>query len=310
VEHLLFGPGDENSFFYGADNLVSPPSINRHSSDLYLKATQFIAGQAVNVGLNIEYLLEKYDNFVLPKFATKAPDGIKLHLVGGHYFNSGSDDDTVTGARLRSEVLFGGDGNDTLTGGRGDDVLIGGNDSDTYVFGKGHGEDRIYESAAGGSDTIQLDAGFDFSVDKQGNDLVITTLWSTLALKGSGKITVDGFFYDYAVTSTVENIQSEFYTGSLLEYWDKVHVYFDNLNSANFSLDNVLSAFDYLTAGSTPATIDAGAGEDTLSFSDVKASEVNFDLSTGKGSVVWGIVPVSGDATLPASRGVIVKSGV
>jgi Ca2+-binding RTX toxin-like protein/pimeloyl-ACP methyl ester carboxylesterase len=294
-------PGDVNTLFYGADNIVAAPNVTRHSSDLYLKATQFVVNEAADVGLSIERIFEEYDDFVLPKFTAKAPGGLNLHLVGGPYFNSGTDDDTVTGARLRSEVLFAGDGNDTLLGGRGDDVLFGGRDNDTYVFGIGHGEDRIYESLSGGNDTIQLKDGIDFTVDRQGNDLVITTLWSILAITGSGKIVVDSFFYDYGSTSTVENIQSEFYTGSLRDYWNQVQVYFDDLSSADFSLDNILSAFGYLTAGSTPATIDAGGGEDTLSFSDVKASEINFDLGTGEGGVVWGIVPVTGGATLLAA---------
>ncbi|MBG8766749.1 calcium-binding protein, partial [Neisseria meningitidis] len=40
--------------------------------------------------------------------------------------------------------LYGNDGNDTLIGGAGNDYLEGGSGSDTYVFGKGFGQDTVY----------------------------------------------------------------------------------------------------------------------------------------------------------------------
>ncbi|HFC7817673.1 TPA: hypothetical protein ACFOZK_002215, partial [Neisseria meningitidis] len=57
--------------------------------------------------------------------------------------------------------LYGNDGNDTLIGGVGNDYLEGGSGSDTYVFGKGFGQDAVYnyDYATGRKDIIRFTDG-------------------------------------------------------------------------------------------------------------------------------------------------------
>lgn len=96
---------------------------------------------------------------------------------------------------LGADNLQGGEGDDVLIGGFGDDILIGGrfgvgntyNDTagnDTYLFGRGDGQDRIYDrdSNAGNLDVLVFSAGVaptDVQASRNGNVLV-------LAIKGTG----------------------------------------------------------------------------------------------------------------------------
>lgn len=63
-----------------------------------------------------------------------------------------SGDDRLEGGP-GNDALSGGAGNDTLVGGTGDDRLEGGPGSDLYLFGRGHGRDRLFEQDATPSNT-------------------------------------------------------------------------------------------------------------------------------------------------------------
>ncbi|ADX45958.1 putative rtx family calcium-binding cytotoxins and bacteriocins protein [Paracidovorax avenae ATCC 19860] len=88
-----------------------------------------------------------------------------------------------------ADVLQGGDGDDVLDGGAGNDILAGGvydtwNGSfrgagnDTYLFGRGDGQDTIYndDAAAGHLDKLVFKAGVkpaDVQIERQDNELVL-----------------------------------------------------------------------------------------------------------------------------------------
>jgi Ca2+-binding RTX toxin-like protein len=84
-----------------------------------------------------------------------AGDDIALGSAGNDAIDGGAGDD----------VLFGGDGNDTISGGAGDDLIFGGSGNDTFVVSSPlDGHDIILGfdgDAAGGQDTLDLDALFD-----------------------------------------------------------------------------------------------------------------------------------------------------
>jgi len=69
--------------------------------------------------------------------------------------------------------LSAGAGNDTLIGGMGNDYLAGGDDADTYVFAKGHGSDKVYDSSK--QSTVQFtDVNFaDVKFRREGSNLVL-----------------------------------------------------------------------------------------------------------------------------------------
>ena len=109
----------------------------------------------------------------------------------------GSDDDDIIAGWGGNDIIYGGAGNDTLLGGDGDDKLYGeaghdvldggaGNDylaggpgNDTYLFGKGDGQDTIFDEddTAGNMDTIRFGEGIapdEIMLSRSGYDLVIS----------------------------------------------------------------------------------------------------------------------------------------
>lgn len=92
------------------------------------------------------------------------------------------------------DTLSGGGGADLLQGGRGNDEMRGDGGADVFVFGQGHGKDRILDFTPG-EDLIDLRGlaapGFGYealAIRSSGADCVIQT--------GSGKITLSGLAPD------------------------------------------------------------------------------------------------------------------
>ena len=80
-----------------------------------------------------DYLLSGYGNDVL--IGGEGND-VLIDIYGGsNLLDGGGGDDHLTG----------GTGNDFLIGGHGNDSLLGGAGDDVYVFGRGFGQDMIYE---------------------------------------------------------------------------------------------------------------------------------------------------------------------
>jgi len=91
-----------------------------------------------------------------------------------------------------ADTLDGGDGNDFLDGGAGDDSLTGGPGDDTYRFGRGYGQDVIFnaDSGAGRVDALELADDVlpqDISVARSGAHL-------TLAIGGADGLRVDNWY--------------------------------------------------------------------------------------------------------------------
>jgi len=86
--------------------------------------------------------------------------------------SAGAGNDTLIGG-MGNDDLYGGAGNDTLIGGAGNDYLSGDDDADTYVFAKGHGSDKVYDSSK--QSTVQFtDVNFaDVKFRREGSNLVL-----------------------------------------------------------------------------------------------------------------------------------------
>ncbi len=74
---------------------------------------------------------------------------------GGRDLLKGSGGSDVLEGGGGKDKLVGGAGNDRLCGDRGQDILTGGAGADTFVFGRGHGADRIRDFTPG-TDLIDL----------------------------------------------------------------------------------------------------------------------------------------------------------
>ncbi|MEJ8836100.1 calcium-binding protein [Ramlibacter sp. AN1133] len=195
---------------------------------------------------------------------------------------AGAGDDTIDGGdgtdSLRGEdgrdVLLGGAGDDNLQGGNGDDVLDGGagNDvlvggtydgywntyagpgADTYAFGRGDGQDTVYDNdtSTGVVDSIVFKAGVspaDVQVVRPSNaDLVLKITGTT------DQITVKNFF-----------------TGDAAGGWAVEEIRFEDDPSTVWTLSTVkalaitgTAAADYLAGYASDDTINASAGDDSV----------------------------------------------
>ncbi|HJQ57598.1 MAG TPA: calcium-binding protein, partial [Vineibacter sp.] len=90
-----------------------------------------------------------------------------------------------------NDVIHGFFGDDVIDGGAGNDELRGSSGSDTYRFGRGDGQDSVYESLDDhpfleGSDTVAFEEGIgrpDVAFTRTGNDLIATIVGTTDAIR-------------------------------------------------------------------------------------------------------------------------------
>jgi len=164
-------------------------------------------------------------------------------------------DDTIHGYETNDvlygmggyDYLYGYGGNDTLDGGLGNDYLDGGSGNDTYLFGRGSGEDRIYDwdTTVGNEDAILLGENIrpkDVLVTGRNSDLV-------LSISGTGdRLTVENWF---TVPGKVERIQ--FADGAI---WDAAMI--------QHLVQGATAGDDYLIGTETADTILGLGGNDTI----------------------------------------------
>ena len=111
--------------------------------------------------------------------------------------DTGDGDDTITGAADVSNVLSGGDGNDSITGGSAGDTLLGNDGQDTIDGGAGNddinagdGDDLVM--ARDGDDTVTGDDGDDTIFGGAGNDSVIANNGADSLFGEAGDDTLNG----------------------------------------------------------------------------------------------------------------------
>ncbi|MCL5762035.1 calcium-binding protein, partial [Neisseria meningitidis] len=183
--------------------------------------------------------------------------------------------------------LYGNDGNDTLIGGAGNDYLEGGSGSDTYVFGKGFGQDTVYnyDYATGRKDIIRFTDGITadmLTFTREGNHLLIkakddsgqVTVQSYFQNDGSGAYRIDEIHFDNGKVldvATVKKLVQQSTDGS-----DRLYAY-QSGNTLNGGLgddylygadgDDLLNGDagnDSIYSGNGNDTLDGGEGNDAL----------------------------------------------
>ncbi|MBU1052985.1 MAG: hypothetical protein KKC46_04045 [Proteobacteria bacterium] len=189
-----------------------------------------------------------------------------------------SGQDTIQGM-AGNDSLYSKEGNDILDGGAGNDSLYGGtnyysnkaNGDDTYIFGRGSGQDVIYDRdvTLGNSDTILLAA------DILPDDVQLIRLAYSddliLSIKDTNDtIKVRNWFYDESGEWQVERIQ--FADGTV---WDvdtiKIKVLLGtdaNDKLRGYDTDDIISGYDgndTLFGRTGDDVISGGAGKDRLS---------------------------------------------
>ncbi|MCK1331317.1 hypothetical protein IVB57_23620 [Bradyrhizobium sp. CW9] len=152
---------------------------------------------------------------------------------------------------------------DTLDGGAGGDTLIGGDGGDTYIYHVGSGNDVIQESGAdSGTDVVKLVGlnASDVSFGQSGDDLFIQIKSSAEVLRLQGQ---------FNGTNGIEQVL--FADGTR---WDRAQI-------ANASQLVGTGGNDSVTLPADGATIDTGAGDDTLSVSGNGSDRIIFYKGAG-----------------------------
>ncbi|WP_133250218.1 calcium-binding protein, partial [Ruminiclostridium sufflavum] len=198
---------------------------------------------------------------------------------------NGMENDDIINGNAGNDALYGGDGYDTVSGGYGDDIIVGGNGddklygdsgndlldggsgrdymeggagNDTYIFGRGCGQDTIYDydSTAGNTDKILISDGVtasEVTLVRNGSSLV-------LGIKGTkDTLTVNSYFSsDYYKTE-----QIQFADGTV---WDTEYIK-GAVNIASEGNDNIqgYETRDVLSGLAGNDTIYGNGGDDTIS---------------------------------------------
>ena len=186
---------------------------------------------------------------------------------GSDQMYGGNGNDRLLGG-AGNDFMMGDDGNDTLDGGIGNDNLYGGNGADTYVFGKGFGQDTVYNYDSDNSvDTLRFTDGWkasDFHFIRSDDDLLIK------AKAGEEQVRVSNYFVSDAATPYAVN-RIEFDDGTKLDIAAVKALVQQGSNGNDnlyaYSTGSTLSGLDgndYLYGSSGNDTLYGNAGSDCL----------------------------------------------
>ena len=162
VEHFVFAEGSEyvtaeiNNLvkIVGNDRNDSLYGVDNHDDQMYGKeGNDYLYGRAGN-------------------------DAIYGGLGNDRLYGEAGDD--VLYGEEGDDILYGSVGNDILDGGAGNDYLEGGCGNDTYIWGKGYGDDQIYnyvsDEESHGEDTVKFGVGItkdDLEYLQSGNNVIL-----------------------------------------------------------------------------------------------------------------------------------------
>jgi Ca2+-binding RTX toxin-like protein len=207
-------------------------------------------------------------------------------LNGGAGIDSltgGAGDDMLNGG-TDNDTLKGGSGDDGLDGGAGNDVLHGETGNDTYRFGRGSGQDVIYDYdvTPGNVDTVEFAADVlpeHVSVVRSVGELVLTIKGTTDKLRLLSYFNGDAF----------EVEQVRFGSGPAATVWDEATLLAQSLIATEGA--------DSLMGGGDADVIDGLGGDDAL---DGMGGKDTLAGGTGKDTLTGGL---GGDTYLFARGG-------
>lgn len=211
-----------------------------------------------------------------------AGGAVTINSGAGNDWVRGGDGDDYLNGEGGSDSIYGKSGNDTLIGGAGDDYLSGGDGADTYHFGRGSGNDSIYDEGVLIEDedsdnyywvekheSIIFGPGItqdDIVVGANGTHLLLTIRDTGETLRITHGLWVSGF--DGSTPNAVQHY--EFADGSswnLQDVLERVQAsdgseYLVGNGNANHLVG--LGGYDELYGNGGNDTLDGGAGDDWL----------------------------------------------
>ncbi|MES2662639.1 MAG: calcium-binding protein, partial [Pseudomonadota bacterium] len=189
--------------------------------------------------------------------------------TGKDILYGGNDNDALNGNE-DDDSLDGGAGIDILDGGAGNDYLTGGAGADIYKFGKGSGQDSIYNYDSDNSvDVLQLGAGIlttDVTLIRESDDLLLKLNNST------DYVRVSAYFYqdaasDYAINQ-IEFADGTIWTPTIVKTKLSTSTPVAGVTELGTSANDTLvgsAGDDILYGNAGNDTLDGGAGNDYLS---------------------------------------------
>ncbi|WP_210397906.1 calcium-binding protein [Motiliproteus sediminis] len=201
---------------------------------------------------------------------------------GNDYLQGGNGDDVLLGG-AGDDSLYGQNGDDVIDGGAGNDYLRGDGGNDSYRFGRGAGQDRIYDYdwTAGNSDRIVLDADVapgDVSLLRENSDLILSINGTTDTLRMQNWFSGTSYRIEEVVFA-----DGTVWDATLLNDTASVPVGTEgNDNLYGDSGDNTMQGLggnDSLYGFDGNDTLEGGAGNDNL-----RGDEGNDSLDGGEGN--------------------------
>lgn len=144
---------------------------------------------------------------------TGTPEADSISGQGGDDFLGGMSGNDWLDGGASNDTIEAGTGNDILRGGPGVDGLYGGLGNDLYLFGRGDGDDWIFEDVFGelGNETVRFDANVgpaDVLVSRSGTAAANLVL----SIADSGDTLT---YFDYFAQTTQRTLQVEFADGTI-----------------------------------------------------------------------------------------------
>jgi Ca2+-binding RTX toxin-like protein len=269
----------------------------------------------------VRTLLAGYDVFTGSSRTATSADEIYFLGGGNDSFNGGGGNDLISGGAGNDEVM-GGAGDDVLDGGAGNDALVGGTHdgywntyegpgNDTYLFGRGDGQDTIYDhdATAGNFDKLIFKRGVtpgDVLVSRSGGDLLLKISGTSDQVLITGFFIGDGnggwaveeinFMDDSATVWTVADIKLRLLTGAAGN--DDIQGYgSDDVLNGNDGADTLRGSdgHDVLNGGAGSDVLYGDAGNDSLNggadadYLQGSAGNDTLDGGAGNDTLVGGI---------------------
>ncbi|WP_417453881.1 calcium-binding protein [Kiloniella sp.] len=200
-----------------------------------------------------------------------------------------SNDVVWSWSDVRLKLLEGTDGDDTITGffgadvldgGLGNDTLKGADGGDTYVFGRGYGQDVIYDAQtsifADQPDVVQFKDDIlpeDLLVTREGNDLILTVSDTGDSLR------VINQFFSGNLGGTLYQIEEFRFSNDVVWSWSDVRLKLLNGTDGDDTITGFFGA-DTIDGGLGNDTLKGGDGGDTYIFGRGYGQDVIFDEQT------------------------------
>ena len=245
------------------DAKLADAVFSRNGSDLVVKA---YGGQdQVTIQDYFSYISD-YFQFAFDDQTLTLEDMSQLRIR----WDGSNKDDINWGANTQDEMygyagndhLIAEAGNDILVGGAGNDLLEGGEGADTYLFEKGHGQDKVFDSGRSNADTNTLRfSGSDFfygDFSRSGNDLII----EAFGRDSGDSVTVRRYFAGKIYNSEHDQVADQDYRYYQFEFDDRTVTYQD---MAELRIEGKGTAGDDILLGSNSIdTIMGGSGDDQI----------------------------------------------